>query len=93
MSFTVLERKHQNLVAESTQALQRQKGEISRLGAQVQTLIAQNKRLCLCLALLVDSLDEADQESLLEEPALVEAHGVWMRWRARLERVAEGEGA
>jgi hypothetical protein len=88
--FRDLEQRHENLVAESTQALQRQRDEIRRLGAQVFTMSQQVGRLQRMLALIIDSLDEEDQASLLEEPELVEAHAVWARWRARMARAGEG---
>jgi hypothetical protein len=86
--FRELEQRHNNLVQESTTALQNQRDEIRRLGQQILALSRQNVRYARMLALIIDSLDPADQESLLEEEALVEAHAVWTRWQWRQERAA-----
>jgi hypothetical protein len=74
VNFYDLQQRHDNLVQESTTALQRQKREIERLGRQVYETVQQVARLHCMIGVLIDSLSEEDQRDLEGDAELDELH-------------------
>jgi hypothetical protein len=89
VNFYDLQRRHEHLVAESSQALRRQREEIDRRGQQILAQSRQAARLHHLIFLLVDSLDGQDQADLQHDPSVAAAFRIWQRGRARAARASE----